>query len=106
MKTVILSLALLTAVSSAGAASTQPGRLTDSQYIQLARCAGLAQGLNQDGTALNNALRQAHRNREGVTRDLADEAKRNGVNEARRANSVSRAALETEFSGRCTALAG
>lgn len=104
MKTVIVSLALLTAIGSAGSALAQPGRLTDGQYIQLARCAGLAQGLNQDGTALNNALRQAHRGREGVTRDLADEAKRNGANEARRANPVSRAALETELSSRCTAL--
>jgi hypothetical protein len=101
-----LAIVALGAGVMAGAASAQPGRLSDVAYVQAARCAGLASSgkLGGDGTAIAARLKSEGRGRQTMVQDQADAAMAQGRREADRAGEFSKAKLQAELTGACASL--
>ena len=76
----------------------------DRDYIQLARCSGLAAGSGQDA-ALFEAKMGDRNARPIPVRRQADQARNQAQLMMRRGNDAARAPLQAELSGRCAALA-
>lgn len=93
-------LALFAALSlSTDAASAA----SDRDYIQLARCSGLAAGAGQDAKAFD--ARMGDRDARSMQiRRQADQARSQAQLMMRRGNETARATLQAELTGRCAAL--
>lgn len=93
-------LALFAALSlSTDAASAAEAR----EYVQLARCAGLAAGAGQDASVFE--ARMGDRNAKPIqVRRQADQARGQAQLMMRRSNDAARAPLQAELTGRCAAL--
>lgn len=96
---VIASIALL----AAGTAQAN-NRLSNGDYAQLGRCAGLAAASGQDADPFNDRLQAERANRHGQALLGAQNARRNAQKEFRSANAESRERLTQELSGACAAL--
>ncbi len=81
MRLFLASLALASA-ALAGAANAQADRVSDSEFVALARCAGLYEGAGLDAQTLNNELRAARRGRADHVREQATNAKARAEAEA------------------------
>lgn len=94
-------LALFAALSlSTDAASAA----TDRDYIQLARCSGLAAGAGQDASVFE--ARMGDRAAKSIQlRRQADQARGQAQLMMRRGNEAARGPLLVELTGRCAALA-
>lgn len=95
MRLMIASLALASA-ALAGAAHAQSARITDSEYLALARCAGLYEGAGLDAQQINQELRAARRGRADHIRDQATSAKAQAEAEAARASGADAERLAAE----------
>ena len=93
-------LALFAALSlSTDAASAA----ADRDYVQLARCSGLAAGAGQDAAVFE--ARMGDRNAKSIQiRRQADQARGQAQLMMRRADDAARAPLQAELTGRCAAL--
>lgn len=75
----------------------------DRDYVQLARCSGLAVGAGQDAAAFE--ARMGDRNAKSIqVRRQADQARSQAQLMMRRGNETARAPLQAELTGRCAAL--
>lgn len=76
---------------------------TDRDYIQLARCSGLAAGAGQDASVFD--ARMGDRNAKPIqVRRQADQARNQARLMMRRGDEAARATLQAELTGRCAAL--
>ncbi len=81
MKTLLIAAVAVSAL--AGAANAQSARISDSQYVALARCAGLAEGAGVDASDMDDALRAQRRGRADHVRQQATSARQSAIVEAR-----------------------
>ena len=81
MKTLLIAAVAVSAL--AGAANAQSARISDSQYVALARCAGLAEGAGVDASDMDDALRAQRRGRADHIRQQATSARQSALVEAR-----------------------
>lgn len=103
MRVLVMALIGLSAATAAPAAATSNGtRLADREYIQLARCAGLARGSGSDTSQLDTAMRRAGRQLNSRVSGRGFTTRRQASLEMRRATGETRTALETELATRCT----
>ena len=72
-----------TAAALAGTAQAQSARISDTDYIALARCAGLAEGSGADASTLDQTLRAQRRGRADHVRDQATNARQSAMAQAR-----------------------
>jgi hypothetical protein len=101
--------ALAIAALAAGAASAKPEHLSDAQYLEAARCVGLASSRNlgsSDGGALKAWLQAQSTGRMSFTLDRADQVQDDARREADRAGDMTKPRLQAELSGVCTTLRG
>lgn len=99
MRLFIASLALAS-TALAGAANAQATRISDAQFVALARCAGLVEGAGLDAQTLDQELRAARRGRADHVRERAINARSEAASQARDAAGSSEIAAETAA---CTA---
>ncbi|WP_296815184.1 hypothetical protein [Brevundimonas sp.] len=91
MRLFITSLALASA-ALASAANAQSARISDAEYVALARCAGLVEGAGLDTRDLDQELRAARRGRADHIRERATNARAEAASEARSNDSADLAA--------------
>ncbi len=88
-------------------ASSEPARLSDTAYMQAARCVGLASSHNLgggDAAAMDKWLRKQSSGRDPYVQDRADELQASAKREGDRADSFSKPRLQAELSGACASL--
>ena len=101
---ILTAAVILATAASTTVAFAQSDRLTDTQYISAARCAGLMQGA--DTTAIDAVLNANKAGRVGVVLDRAEVARKAAASKARKANGPgSKAEVAREIAGACTAFA-
>ncbi|HSZ53020.1 MAG TPA: hypothetical protein VK801_15745 [Caulobacteraceae bacterium] len=94
-------------VGLAGAAAAG-SRLTDTQYVQAARCQALASAASLGGsspTPFDSLVRDQERGRAEVAYEAAQTAKENAAHEAREAGAYEKSRLTAERDGPCRVLA-
>ncbi len=109
MRVLTTALILAACASTAGtAAFAETARLSVAQFIQAARCRGLAAAsdLGGDKAAFDAVIKVQRQGRETYTRDRAETARSEAEREARKAKDTERQALAEELSGACAALLG
>lgn len=79
-------------------------KVSDVEYIQAARCLGIAKGLSADATALEAFVKTAGRTRLSYIQMRADEEQARGKRDAKSSARTERAAAE--LSGTCQAYKG
>lgn len=102
MRIAMTVIALTCAVATT--ASARANHLTDVEYLQAARCSGLAasEALGAVDTASIDAmLKTESRGRVGFIVDKADQAKSDAKRIASRAKAERKAGLQAELSGAC-----
>lgn len=97
MRIAILTIAAAAAALAGAAQAQSSGRLSDGQYLELARCAGLADGAGQSVESVDQALRAARRGRADHVREQAINARSQAASEFRRASGEQAAALNAEL---------
>lgn len=96
-------MSLLAAFAALALSTDAASAVTDRDYIQLARCSGLAAGSGQDASAFD--ARMGDRNAKPLPlRRQADQARSQAQLMMRRSNDAARAPLTAELTGRCAAL--
>lgn len=98
---IVLALAATTAASAAYA---QPTRLTDVEYLQAARCAGLAAAENlgaMDTSSIDALLKAEGRGRASYIADKADAARDQARRAANRAGTERKSGFVAERAGAC-----
>ncbi|MBN8528808.1 MAG: hypothetical protein J0M36_06200 [Caulobacterales bacterium] len=94
----LIALFTALALSSGGASAA-----TDRDYVQLARCSGLAVGAGQDASVFE--ARMGDRAAKPIQlRRQADQARDQARLMMRRGDDAARAQLQAELAGRCVAL--
>jgi hypothetical protein len=97
----MVAVGVIAAVTPASAATSV---LSDSQYLNLAHCAGLAKGQGQDSTGYEQRLDQEAGLRQSFILDQAQENQRDGMREAARTDAKAKAYVASQVSA-CKALA-
>ena len=92
--------------ASAGVAVAAQERVSDSRYVQMARCAGLAEGSGAEAEALDAALRANRRGRSDHVRERAINARNEAAAAIRAASGEDLAQLTSERDQTCRTLAG
>lgn len=104
----LAGLAIMAALG-ATAAQAQTEHLSDTAYLQAARCVGLASSGKlgaTDADAMKKWLKDQSRFRNTYILSKADEMRRDAEREADQARQYSKEKLAAELSGPCTALKG
>jgi len=106
MRTIATIVAL--AAATATTAFAQPNvRLSDVEYMQAARCAGIASVDSSIDTSSVTALRKAQgAGRMAFVADKADEMRSDAARSARRANGYAKERLNAELGGACKRFLG
>ena len=92
----------LTVAAGAATASTAQARITDGQYLKLARCAGLAAGSGADAASMDALLRGARTGRAEYVREQARTNRSQSETDMRLASGATRERLTAEL-GACRA---
>lgn len=100
MRIITAAVILATAASASTAAFAQ-ARLTDTQFIKAARCAGLA---GEDASRFEALVKANKRGRAEYIADKAMAAKNDAQREARQAGEGGKAQIQAELSGICANL--
>lgn len=102
----IITAAVIAATAMSGltatAAFAAEGRLTDSQFIKAARCAGLA---GADAEKFDAVVKANKRGRAGFVLDKAATARSDAARAARSAREGGKAEIAAELAGVCASLA-
>ncbi|MDH4386703.1 MAG: hypothetical protein QE280_14815 [Caulobacter sp.] len=110
MKTLLIATVALMSVAVVSAANAQPvDRLSDAQFVKLARCKGLAKSpaLGAVETAgFDAAIKANKRGRADFIVEKAMTAQDKALSEANRADEARKAELIAERSGACQVFAG
>lgn len=106
MRTIAAIVAL--AAATATTAVAQPNvRLSDVEYMQAARCAGIASAdPSIDTSSINALLKTEGRTRVGYISDKADEMRADAARSAKRANGYAKERLTAELGGACKRFLG
>lgn len=106
MRIITAAVIAATAVSglTATAAFAAEGRLSDSQFIKAARCAGLASGADAEAAKFNAPVKANKRGRADFVVDKAMAAKSDGARAARSTREGGQAGIAAELAGPCAAL--
>jgi len=106
MRIITAAIIAATAVSglTATAAFAAEGRLSDSQFIKAARCAGLASGADAEAAKFNALVKANKRGRADFVVDKAMAAKSDGARAARSTREGGQAGIAAELAGPCAAL--
>ena len=109
MRIITAAIIAATAVSgltatAATAAFAAEGRLSDSQFIKAARCAGLASGADAEAAKFNALVKANKRGRADFVVDKAMAAKSDGARAARSTREGGQAGIAAELAGPCAAL--
>jgi len=102
-KSIIALVAAGAAIASSGVYAA-PSRLSDAQFLTLARCDGLATSKAlgvSDASAFNDILQAEGARRMANVADRADEARADAMREAGHAGAIGRAGLIAEHDGLC-----
>lgn len=97
------------AAFAATAASAQPQHLTDTAYLEAARCVGLASSKALgagDGKSLSALLQSESTGRAPYILDKGDEMQQQAKRQADRADDMAKPRLQAELSGQCASLKG
>lgn len=101
----IVTAAIIAAAAVSGLSATAAfaqTRLTDTQFIKVARCAGLA----GDGAGFDAVMKANKRGRDSYIIDKARDARSAAEREARTAGEGGKAQIAAELSGACAKYAG
>lgn len=102
---VAMATAGVAAVVDSAHAAPASQRMTDTAYLALARCAGIADGAGSDASAFDKALRDNEDGREPFVADRAAVQRSDAAREARHAGPDTKAHLTAELNGVCKTLA-
>lgn len=103
----IIAIAALAAATTTTAFAQPSDRLTDVDYMQAARCAGIASVDSSVDTASVNALLKTQgRGRASYIADKADEMRSDAARSAKRANGYAKEKLNAELTGACKRFLG
>ena len=100
----VITLSIVAALGLSAGAVSASERMTDAQYVALGRCAGIAEGLDQDADTWGAVFRDAERGRSTLARSRASERHDAAQRSARRADEHGRNRLAEELGGPCAAL--
>jgi hypothetical protein len=102
------ALVALAAATAATTAVAQPNvRLSDVDYMQAARCAGIASADSSIDTAsIDSLLKEQSRGRVAYISDKADEMRSTAARSAKRANGYAKERLNAELGGACKRFLG
>jgi len=106
----LTGLLILAAAATVGAtaASAQP-KVSDSQYMQASRCAGLASSANLgggDAAGLNGWLKANAEGRPTFVTERADQMRKSAQVQANRAKGLEKQQLSSELGGSCASFKG
>ena len=104
----ILTFAVIAATLPASLVFAAPSHLTDTQYLAVARCDGLASSKAlgaSDAASLDAVFKSEGRGRVSEVTDRADEARSNAIREAGHAGATGKLGLIAERDGACQVLA-
>lgn len=103
----IVAIAALAAAAATSAFAQPNNRLSDVEYMQAARCAGLASADSSVDTASINALLKAQgRSRVAYIADKADEMRSDAARSAKHADGYAKERLNAELGGACKRFLG
>jgi hypothetical protein len=98
----IITAAVIAATAMSATAAFAADRLSDTQFIKAARCAGLA---GEDSAAFDAVVNANKRGRADFVVDKAMDARDDAARQVRRAREGGKAAIAAELAGPCAALA-
>ena len=101
MRALIFAALAAASFAAATAASAAPQEMTDTTYVAVARCAGLAEGLGSDAKPFKTVLDVQSVTRMPEVQAMADDARANGKRIAARAGQDGRGPYERELAGAC-----
>jgi hypothetical protein len=104
MRTTVVAIAL--ACAAATTASAQTGRISDTEYLQVARCSGLAAAQSLDTSAYDTVLKAQRIGRDGFIQDKAVATKNATKRMAMKAGAERKPVLMAELDGACRRFAG
>lgn len=105
-KSVVIGAALaglLIAAAAVPASAGQATHLSDGDYMNAARCAGIAAGLGEDVRPYERTLDVESGGRANFILDAADSARDDGVRLAHRSDAKAKAQVALEHEGVCKA---
>ena len=105
---ILAGLIISTALGGAAIAA-EPARMSDTTFLEAARCAGLASSSalgSPDGAALKAVVKNQGWSRDPYILDKADEAQFKAKRDADHADTDARAKLTAELKGVCATLMG
>jgi hypothetical protein len=94
------------ACAAATTASAGSNRLSDIDYLQAARCSGLAASQSMDPSAYDNVLKAQRVGRAGYIQDKADATRNDAKRQAARAGAERKPMLLAELDGACRRFGG
>lgn len=100
MRTFVSALAASLLVAASASAQTT---VSDQDYVQMARCAGLIAGARQDAAPYDRAVREASAGRPRSVRNAAGAQRRGAAEQMHRADDALKARLQAEISAKCAA---
>ncbi len=101
---VAAAVASLIAGASAISAPAHAAPISDRDYIQLTRCAGLTAGADEDAAPLLDAIKKANRRQAQLIQDRGRSARRDASVQMRMSSGETRERLQAERTSRCPAL--
>jgi hypothetical protein len=103
----LIAIAALAAATTSTAFAQPSDRLSDVDYMQAARCAGIASAEGSiDVASVNALLKTQGRGRAAYISDKADEMRSDAARSAKRANGYAKEKLNAELGGVCKRFLG
>jgi hypothetical protein len=102
----IVALAAATAATATTAVAQPNVRLSDVEYMQAARCAGIAASTAADTASINALLKAQGKGRANYISAKADELQSDAARAVRRANDYGKQSLIAERDGVCKRFLG
>ncbi|MGE5500645.1 MAG: hypothetical protein ACM3W4_01830 [Ignavibacteriales bacterium] len=98
----IIAIAAMAAAAATSAVAQPNNRLSDVEFMQAARCAGIASADSSiDTTSIKALLKAQGSGRVGFIADKADEMRSDAARSAKRANGYAKEKLNAELDGAC-----
>jgi len=106
MRALTIAIVSIATLASAGLASAQDNRITDSQYLAAARCVGIAQGVGDGASDFENFYKAQGKRRPAFIAEQAEKARDQAKRSVKLANDTQRGVLSSELTGACAAYKG
>ena len=104
---ILTGMIMLAAIAGASAASAQP-KVSDSQFLQASRCAGLASSANLGGAAagIDGWLKANSDGRPEFVTERAAQMRRTALSQGNRAKGLEKQQLSSELESACATFKG